>query len=207
VTKGRSIIILTLLAALTLLSATQQWVSVRLPDAGVQQELLSVPGTKAAPAVTALAVVAMAAAIAAAIAKKVGRYICLAVVVLAMAGVSALGFYVAAQPAAAAATMIAEKIGLSGHGVGAISTATAWPYVGAVLAALAALFGVYTLLRSRSWVTTARYTTQGSSAHDEAERRRREEYDSSKGRRTIDTRQAKSIDDWDDLSRGDDPTA
>ncbi len=206
-TKGRTIILLALFAAVCLVLATQEWVSVTLPDSGVQQELLSVPGTSASQGVTALGVVAAAAAIAAGIAKRVGRYICLGIVVAAMAAVSGLSVSAALQPGAAAATTIAEKIGLSGHAVGAQSHATFWPWVCAVTAALGCLLGLYAVVRSRTWVTTAKYEGQGQGAAQDSERRRRDEYNRSKGRSTINTRQATSIDDWDDLTRGDDPTA
>ncbi|MCB4207622.1 Trp biosynthesis-associated membrane protein [Arthrobacter sp. UM1] len=230
-TKGRSILLLTAVAAAVLLMATQTWVNVRLPDTGVTQKALTVAGTDASRPITALAVVAMAASVASAVAGRIARTVSLALVAVSLGIASALAFVVIGDPTAAASTKIAERIGLSGETSGATAQVTAWPAVAGATAALGALLALAVLVMSRRWTVTAKYQaapqdqTAGSATGDSVEPEpgsssgrvrerggqggsaedRREAVQ--RGSRAAGSRQAQSIDDWDDLTRGDDPTA
>ncbi|WP_312179919.1 Trp biosynthesis-associated membrane protein, partial [Arthrobacter sp.] len=77
-----------LLAAAAFGATTRTWLDVVLPQAGVNTPDIAVAGSEAATAVTAFAVVAMAAALAASIAGKVARWIIAGVLLVAGIGVT-----------------------------------------------------------------------------------------------------------------------
>lgn len=220
-TKGRSVLLLTAVAGAVLLMATQTWVNVSLPDTGVTQKALTVAGTDASRPITALAVVAIAASVASAVAGRIARTVSLVLVALSLAIASALAFAVIGAPTAAASTKIAERIGLAGETSGATAQVTAWPALAGAAAALGAVFAVLVLVMSRRWTVTAKYQAAGTAAGDSVEpepgagsrrspSRRNgggEAAGEERGSRAAGSRQAQSIDDWDDLTRGDDPTA
>ena len=155
---------------------------------------VSVPGSSAAPGVGAAALVVGAAALAAAIGRRVGAV--LAGIALVGAAVlvaaSVLGFLGdPAAPLEAAAGEISGVPELTGEARTAV-----WPYVTLVLATAVAAAGVVTLVAGRSWQSAGRRferaappparRSAASAATDERDR---------------------AMDDWDALGRGEDPSA
>ncbi|GAA1348990.1 Trp biosynthesis-associated membrane protein [Falsarthrobacter nasiphocae] len=196
-TKGRGVFSLMLLTALTLLAGTQTWIRVKLPEAGVQQEILTVSGADASKPVTALVVVALAAAVAAAVGGRITRIVSLVMVFGSMALAAVLSAFVANGPLMAASAKIAETIGIEGSSSGAEATATMWPVVAAVLAGLAALYAAALGVVSPRWETTAKYSAGADGQPGRA---------GAEGPRRV-SAQSEAIDAWDDLTRGEDPTA
>ena len=197
-TKGRAVMLLVLFSAATLLATTQTWVNVSLPDTGVTREDLTVRGSDASRAVIALSIVALAASLAGAAAGRVARTVTLVIATLALAGASVFSFAVFVDPSQAASGKIAEAIGISNHNGVAESLATAWPVIAGVVSGVGALVAAALVWLSRTWSVTGKYQHNGIGTDTAAARGSSQESS---------TKQAQSIDAWDDLSRGDDPTA
>ncbi|MCG2624078.1 Trp biosynthesis-associated membrane protein [Arthrobacter sp. I2-34] len=176
-------------------TTTQTWLHVQLPQGGVQTPDLSVAGSDAATAVTALALVGVAAALAASIAGRVARVVTALLLGLAGAGIAWTCLRILAEPAAAASGAIGKATGMIG---GAASiTLTPWPALAAVAGVLMVLCAVWIVAAGRRWPATRKY---GAAAKARAQGR---QADGSPADRSgpVD-----EIDSWDQLSRGNDPT-
>lgn len=189
--QRRAIVVLaTAAAALAAFgSTTQTWLSVTLPQTSVQTPSLQVPGSDAATAVTAFALVGLAAGLAASIAGPVARWIIGALLLVAGAGIVWSSLNVVADPPAAAATAIGEAIGVTGQ-AGVSVTVTAMPWLAAVAGVLLALCAVWLLVAGRGWTAARRYEKSAGRG-------------AAKKPGTADD----EIDSWDRLTRGDDPTS
>ncbi|MEU3332146.1 Trp biosynthesis-associated membrane protein [Glutamicibacter creatinolyticus] len=174
-------------AGLGLWAATRTWVLVDVQATTVQVPQIVVDGSQAAPAVTALCVVVLAAALALLIGGKVVRYVIGAISVLAGAGVISAGLNGALNPRGAAAGAVAEATGLKD--IVADYQVSAWPMVVAVAGALIVLQGICVLLAAGHWSKTTKYDRVRSEAHPTGESPRNDR-----------------ISDWEQLSAGDDPT-
>jgi len=180
-----------LLGAAAFGTTTQTWLDVVLPQAAVETGDIAVAGNEAATAVTAFAVVALAAALAASIAGKVARWIIAAVLLVAGIGITTASVSVIADPAQGAAGAVGKAIGVSGS-TGADITLTAMPYLAAAAGVLIALAAVWLAVASRRWAVSRRYAAQPATGA------------AAKGESTeppID-----EIDSWDRLTKGEDPT-
>lgn len=183
-----------LLALTVFATTTQTWLTVQLDSGQLGQgrlgqgpgSELAVPGNKAATAVTALALVALAGGIAASIAGRVARYVITALIVLAASGIVAAAATVMADPLAAAQGAIAEATGVSGGP--ADVTATVFPVLSIVAGALLGCVALVLIPAGRRWKARTRFDQQ-SAAGGQAP-----------------TGPIDEIDAWDRLSRGDDPT-
>jgi uncharacterized membrane protein (TIGR02234 family) len=210
--KGRrlklSLILLVLAASgLALLSWTGVWVHARLltGTSGATAQNLDVPGSSAAPALTALALAGLALAGALTIAGPAIRAV-LGVLQVLLGGCVAWTAVIAiGDPAAASASTVTAATGVAGEKsvlAGLEGAAlTAWPFVALAAGIVMALAGVAILATMRSWpAATSRYQAarfapaQGSEAPGED----RGATGQAAGSRAVDT--------WDDLSRGGDPT-
>jgi len=89
--KSTLVLAMTVLALLVFGATTQTWIEVQLDPNGASNSNLHVQGNKAATAVTALALVALAGGLAASIAGKIARW-----VIAAIIGLSAVGIILAA---------------------------------------------------------------------------------------------------------------
>jgi uncharacterized membrane protein (TIGR02234 family) len=190
-------------AGLALLSWSQTWFELRLADVVAQGsgDAIAVPGSVASPALAALGLAGLALVAALAIAGPGIRIILgvlevvLGACVLLAAGVS-LG-----DAVAAVAPAVTDATGVSGSGptaeLVADVAATAWPAVAVAGGVLLIVAGVAVLVTGNRWPSSAR--RYRAARLDEAD----ESASSSTGARATSDR---SIDDWDDLSRGDDPT-
>jgi uncharacterized membrane protein (TIGR02234 family) len=182
--------------AVGIVSSTQTWLWVSLEDGG---SALAVPGASAIAVLAPLSLAVLALGAALAIVGPVLRYVFGALAVAIAALLAWLTAQVAfVHPTSAVAGTVTEATGISGEDAVAALVEqvqpTAWPFV--TLAGWIVLLaaGVLTLVTGHGWrgsgrryqtdaaATTATGTGTASRPHD-------------------------AIDSWDDLSRGEDPTA
>jgi uncharacterized membrane protein (TIGR02234 family) len=192
--KYGAILLLAIAGGLGVLAATQNWYVLHLAQAAGHPDPLPVPGSHAAPALTALSLAGLALAGALALA---GRLIRIVLAVLAaLLGlcvlISAIGAM--SNPAATGIAVVTKATGVGGDAqvVRLISSvdASAWPVVAVVSGALFVLLGVAVVVTGSRW--------PGTSHRYEAVRL-------APSNRPANARDA-AIDDWDELTRGDDPT-
>lgn len=193
--RARSLAVVGMLlaGALGVIASTQTWIDVTLADGA--QQALAVPGSDAIPVLTPLSLAALALGAALSIVGPVLRYV-LGALALAIAG--ALGVTTAqlllTMPVSATAATVTEATGISG--VDAVAdlvssmSLTPWPAVSLLAQILLAAAAVFTLVTARRWQGSAgrKYRTAADAPADTS-------------------RPHDAIDSWDDLSRGDDPTA
>ncbi|MFJ2507781.1 Trp biosynthesis-associated membrane protein [Arthrobacter citreus] len=180
-----------LLGAAAFGTTTQTWLDVVLPQAAVETGDIAVAGNEAATAVTAFAVVALAAALAASIAAKVARWIIAAVLLVAGIGIATASLSVITDPAQGAAGAVGKAIGVSGS-AGAEITLTAMPYLAAAAGAVIALAAVWLAAASRTWAASRRYAAQPATGAAAKEASTQPPID--------------EIDSWDRFTKGEDPT-
>ncbi|WP_066298269.1 Trp biosynthesis-associated membrane protein [Arthrobacter luteolus] len=180
-----------LLGAAAFGTTTRTWLDVVLPQAAVNTPDIAVAGSEAATAVTAFAVVAVAAALAGSIAGKVARWIIAVVLAVAGIGVAYASWAVVQDPAQGAAGAVGKAIGVSGA-AGAEVSLTPMPFLAAAAGVLIVLAAAWFAAASRSWPVSRRYAAQpatGAAAKDESTQPPIDEIDS-----------------WDRLTKGEDPT-
>ncbi|MDQ0028810.1 Trp biosynthesis-associated membrane protein [Arthrobacter bambusae] len=183
--KGNVVLAMAILALAVFGTTTQTWINVRLDPAAAANADLHVQGSKAATAVTALALVSLAGGLASSIAGKVSRWIISTIIVLASAGIIVAAVMVLADPLGAAQGTIAATTGISGGQAAASSTV--FPVLAVVAASLLALCGGLLPLAGKYWKARTKYDVAGRAART--------------GSGPVD-----EIDSWDSLSRGEDPT-
>jgi hypothetical protein len=225
---ARPAVIITALAGvgLVVLAGGRPWVSQTLPGVpGVTRATAS--GNQAAPAVTAVALVAAAGAVALALTGRVTRRIVAVLLVVAGLGVVGLTVTVLQDPAQAVLPAVQNATGRVGSpppGPAAVLTGWIWPaLVGGVLVVVG---GVTALFGSGRWGSTGRRfetaggpatvtvttptealpspaageTTGAAETTDQAPT-------AAQGSASARARRDSDLDAWDALSRGEDPTA
>lgn len=203
--RVKLLLIVAVLAAsgLALLAWTQVWVEVDVAAAAAATHL-TVAGSTAAPAVTALALAGLALAGALTIAGPVIRSVLGALAVLLGLSVLIAALAPVTDPAAASAPAVTAVTGVAGaqsvRADVAGATVTAWPWVALLGAVLLAAAGIGILLTGRRWPGSTRgqqtrFVPAGA-AMDTTDRHAAPAAPS-----------ADAVGDWDQLSRGDDPTA
>ncbi|WP_327316578.1 Trp biosynthesis-associated membrane protein [Microbacterium timonense] len=186
--------------ALGVISSTQTWLTVVLRDGA--HHALDVPGASAVPVLAPLSLAVLALGAALSIVGLALRYVFGALsVVMAVVLAWLTARVVLERPVSAVASVVTEATGIAGEqSVGALAasiTATAWPVVTLVGWVLLVLVGVCVLATAHTWSRTGRrYRTDDVSRTGAAP-----------GPRPHDAAGSRAIDDWDDLSRGQDPTA
>ncbi|MFI5085170.1 MAG: Trp biosynthesis-associated membrane protein [Actinomycetales bacterium] len=204
--------VVTALAAFA--TTTQTWVHVKLAQGVVQQADLNIAGSKAATAVTALALVALAGALAASIAGKVARIIIAVVMLLAAAGIVASGAAVLADPQGAASGAVGAATGVTGQATAA--SVTVFPWLAVVAGVLLAAASVLVVLAGRHWKQrVSKYETAAPAAGGAAVPGAEDASAPAPAPGVTDpaaaaaAREAEPLDDidsWDQLSHGTDPT-
>ncbi len=216
-------------SALALLAWTQTWVATTIfsHSGGAQQ--LDIDGATAAPALTALALAGLALGGALTIAGPIIRVVLGVLEVLLGVSVGIAAFGAVSDPTNASSAAITAATGVAGThaGDGVVSTSlTPWPYLAIFAAAIMVAAGIAVLVTSSRWPgASQRYRasrlepvsgadgatggttggTTGGAAHGTAPdatvppARPDAKIDTS-------TSSGDSIGDWDDLSRGEDPT-
>jgi len=192
-----SVVLALAAGAIGIISSTQTWLTVLLND-GAQEELL-VPGATALPLLAPLSLAVLALAAALTMVGTVLRY-AFGVLSLVLAGTLIwLTAQVAFEPGTPhVAGTVTEATGITGDKgvsrlIGSI-TVTPWPALTLAAWVLLLAASILILATAHRWTRTGRRydtaDTPGRAATGPA------------GSRPHD-----AIDDWDDLSRGDDPTA
>ena len=185
-TKGMVILGGAVLAILTLVASTQVWFGVTLVDGTA----LDVDGQVAAPALATLALTSLVLLGALSIAGRVFRVILGALESLIGVGVMFSGIAAASDPVAVSAPAISTATGLAGTNsvaelVDGIDGGL-WPWLVVACGALMVVAGVVILVVSRRWPLSSRKYQAVRLEPADAERT--------------------SVDDWDSLSGGNDPT-
>ncbi|MEI2268299.1 Trp biosynthesis-associated membrane protein [Microbacterium sp. No. 7] len=172
--------------ALGIIGSTQTWLEATVDDGSPVP--IAVAGADALAVVAPLSLAALALGLALTIVGRVLRHVFAVIAVALGAGLGWGAFRIASQrPVDAVAGPVTDATGLSGEkSIAAIVTevtATPWPAVTVAASALILLGGVLALATAHRWSSAGRkYRT-----------------DRAAGPRD-------SIDSWDDLSRGEDPT-
>ncbi|NNC10568.1 Trp biosynthesis-associated membrane protein [Planctomonas sp. JC2975] len=212
--KYSVILVAVLASALVLTASTQTWYTLHLTAASGHSGTLTVSGADAAPAIAALSLAGVAFGGALALAGRVLRYV-LAVLGIVLAA-SIIGSVASAMvdPAATGITVVTKATGIAGDaGVRAViagADATAWPAVALVAGIVLALAAIAAAVTAHRWPTASRRygATQDASApihQDDSAANAEDDDQLSAADQRARARDA-AIDDWDELSRGDDPT-
>jgi uncharacterized membrane protein (TIGR02234 family) len=210
-TENRRVKYLTLLAlvvgsGLGLLSATQTWFTIQVTDVANHAGTVTVAGSAAAPALTALSLAGLALTAALAIAGPAFRVVLALLGILLGASIVYSALAVLGDPLRAAGGAITSATGVAGEAslrrLVQSTTTEFWPWlavVGGVLVVLAELDGA----EPETGAADAG-TGDDEAAGDEREARAAAESDAPEEPTALDRDAA--IDSWDELSRGDDPT-
>lgn len=190
-TKTLTLLAGILASALTLLTWTQEWFHLAVTGTDTALTALSVPGSTAAPDLSALSLAGFALVAALAISGPALR-IAFGVIQVALgAGVVASSVIAIQDPVSASAAAVTKATGVSGPDsiaalVSSVDT-SAWPVVAVILGVITAVIGIVTVFTVRRWPgTTRRYDAVGGERGKES---------------------GGSVSDWDELSGGSDPTA
>ena len=203
-----SVVVTLLCGALGVISSTQTWLTVELQDAA--RHVLDVPGASAVPVLAPLSLAVLALGAALSIVGLVLRYVFGALAFFIGAVLAWLTARVAFEhPVSAVASVVTESTGIAGEAsvakLVASIDATAWPAVTLVVWAVLIVAGGFVLGTAHTWSRTGRRyrTDEAAKAAPAADSTAR----SGDGSRPHDAAGSRAIDDWDDLSRGEDPTA
>ncbi|MET1015706.1 MAG: Trp biosynthesis-associated membrane protein [Leifsonia flava] len=191
--KYKVILVIVVGAALALLAATQQWFTLTVASGAGGSTELAVSGAVAAPALSALAFAALALAAALAIAGPFIRIV-LGVLGVLLGGSVILSTTLAlGDPVAAGASVVTGATGVSGsdsvHELVSSVGGSAWPVLALVAGIVIALGAIGVLVTTRRWPASAR------------------KYQAVRLESTEVSAKDRAVDEWDELSRGDDPTA
>lgn len=199
-----AVILLVLAAsALALLAWTQVWITADALQPGSAAKTLAVTGSTAAPGLTALALAGVALAGALTIAGPIIRVVLGLLEILLGLSVGLAAALALGDPAGASAALITAATGIAGKesvtdGVVA-SVSTPWPYLALVAGVAMAAAGLIILVTARRWPGPgSRYQAVRFAAADAS------------GATATDLSgdpSSDAVDDWDGLTRGEDPTA
>jgi uncharacterized membrane protein (TIGR02234 family) len=199
----KSTLVLAILGAsgIALLAWTQTWASVTLTADGPAQPALEVSGGIASPALTALALAGLALAGALTIAGVVIRVILGMLQVLLGVCVTVSAALAIVDPVGASAAAVTAATGIAGtestRAAVNGATLTLWPFVALAAGVLMVLIGLAVAVTAKRWPgQTSRY-----------ESTRFEPATGPGAPATGAARPRDAVDDWDGLTRGDDPTA
>jgi uncharacterized membrane protein (TIGR02234 family) len=235
--ENRRVKYLTLLAlvvgsGLGLLAATQTWFVIEVKDVANHAGAVTVAGSAAAPALTALSLAGLALAAALAIAGPAFRVVLSILGILLGVSIVFSAVSVVGDPLRAAGGAITTATGVAGEAslrkLVESTTTAFWPWLAVVGGALVVLAGILAVVFVRAWPgPSRRYQARfagedgrsaedavaelsdgddaGDGAADDDEEAREAAADGTPDTpNTLDRDTA--IDSWDELSRGDDPT-
>lgn len=198
-------------SALALLAWTQTWVLADLIIQGTATARIDVTGSTAAPALTALALAGLALAGALTIAGPVIRVVLGVLETLLGVSVFLAALTAVIDPAGASAAAVTAATGIAGHesihaGV-ASATLTGWPYLALAAAGIMVVAGIGVLSTQHRWPgpTTRYQAVRLVPASTDADAASASDGVAPAGDSAA--RRSDSVGDWDDLSRGEDPTA
>lgn len=185
-------------STLALLAWTQVWVNTVVSTSGTDTLTLAVDGSEASPAITALALAGFALAGALTIAGRIIRVVLGALEMLIGVSVFLATFQVTGNPALSSSSAVTKATGIAGNdsilGVVSKATVTPWPYLALAASGVMLLAGVGIIVTSGRWPgPTRRYQTARMEPAAAA--------------RVAQDRAPDPVVDWDELSRGQDPTS
>jgi hypothetical protein len=195
-----SVAVAVLCGALGVISSTQTWLTVVLEDGA--QHVLEVPGASTVPVLAPLSLAVLALGAALSIVGLALRYVFGALAAL-IGGILAwlTARVVFEHPVSAVASVVTEATGITGESavarLVASIDATPWPAVTLVVWVVLVVAGGFVLATAHRWSRTGRRYRTDDTARSA----------SPAGSRPHDAAGSHAIDDWDDLSRGEDPTA
>lgn len=160
--KGRVVLLTIVSAAIVFASTTQTWLSVNLPEQAVPTPDLTIAGSEAATAVTALALVALAGALASTIAGRIARLAIAVIILAAAAGIIASALSVIADPRASSESQVADATGIIGGS--AQTSITVFPAIAVAGGLLLAISAIVIVLAGRYWGRTKRFDTDASTS-------------------------------------------
>ncbi|PYG02334.1 trp region conserved hypothetical membrane protein [Georgenia satyanarayanai] len=194
VTRGRAVVVVLVLGAVTFGLSLLPWASALVPTV-LAEQTVTVTGGDAAPATTATGLAVLATALAVALGGRwVSRLCAVALVALgALLAASAVGFLLDPRPPVLAAAATVSGV----REISAEPSTTVWPYVTVVAGVLVAAAAVLVL-------RAARTTTAGTRRFERAPGAGARPGPAA-GAETRDER-VRAMDDWDALGRGEDPT-
>lgn len=195
VTRTRALWALLALGGLALAATSATWVDTQVATALRPDVAVAAAGTRAAPVVSAAALVLLACGPALALTSRAGKYVVLAVALLAGAGVAAGALGVVVGPEAAARSAAADAAGVTD--LTAPVTLTPWPWVTAAAGVLAVLVAGAAALAARRWPEASRRHERGAARPGD---------DVGAGHGTAGRDEPDPAEDWDALTRGEDPT-
>ncbi len=217
--KTLAILAVLVLSGLTFLAWSQSWGSLTIVGGSTSAATLDVPGSVAAPALSALALAGIALAGALAIAGPIIRIVLGALEVLLGASVLASAIGALTDPVAAGAAVVTTSTGVAGtqsvRDLVTESTTTPWAAVTVGLGALMIVAGLFVIVTVRRWPAAGRkYQAVAFEAEDgrrsadpadffEDETAQEER---SGGSPTATAARDAAVDDWDSLTHGTDPT-
>ena len=222
-----SLILLILVASgLALLAWTQTWVNITIGAQTGVELALEVDGATASPALTALALAGLALAGALTIAGPVIRLVLGVLEILLGVSVFIASYSVVQDPAAASGPAVTDATGIAGnHSIELSVTAasvTAWPFVALVGGVVMVLAGLAVIVTSRRWPgSTQRFQAVALAPTDASSAAALAGAPDASAVQTNTPPQANvqasqsmtadeaadAVVDWDELSRGEDPTA
>ncbi|WP_374946925.1 Trp biosynthesis-associated membrane protein [Agreia sp.] len=225
--KGLMILGVVVVSALVFLAWSQSWGTVGVTGDGASGRTLDVPGATAAPALAALGLAGLASAAALAIAGPVIRIVLGVLQVLLGASIALSGAGPLIDPVTAGAPVVTAATGVAGkesiRAIAESEAVTAWPVVAIVLGALLAALGVAVAVTTTRWPTSGRRYQSARFASEDGRVRGADDLldlvdDETDPDETTPgvaespddaavRRKAASVDNWDSLSRGTDPTA
>jgi uncharacterized membrane protein (TIGR02234 family) len=184
-------------AGLVVLAAGRTWATARVAGAG-GSGAVPATGSSVAPGTTALALVAAAGGVALLTSGRVLRLVVAVVLALAGAGITVLALMSAADPVGAVAPAVSRATGTTQAPDAGSAHVTGWPWAAAAGGALVAAGGVLALVRGRTWAAPSRRYDRdaGPSASPVP----------AVGTAATAAARDASLDAWDRLSDGDDPT-
>ncbi|MCS5719483.1 Trp biosynthesis-associated membrane protein [Herbiconiux sp. CPCC 205763] len=227
--KALAILAVLGLSALTFLAWSQSWGTLTIVAGTTSAATLDVPGSVAAPALSALALAGIALAGALAIAGPIIRIVLGALEVLLGASVLASAVGAVTDPVAAGASVVTTSTGVAGtqsvRDLVTVSTTTPWAAVTVALGALMIVAGVFVIVTVRRWPQASRKYqavafegADGQRSADPADFFDDEPVDSTETRADAPsapptstrppatTARDAAVDDWDNLTHGTDPT-
>ncbi|MCS5720402.1 Trp biosynthesis-associated membrane protein [Herbiconiux sp. CPCC 203407] len=216
--KLLTIVTVLLLSALAFLAWSQPWGSLVLVAAdSTSERVLEVPGSVAAPALSALGLAGLALAGALAIAGPVVRIVLGALEVLLGASVLWSGTGALTDPVAAGAAVVTTTTGVAGtssvRALVEVGEQSPWPAVTVALGALMVVAGLVVIATVRRWPSAGRkyqaVTFQGADGRQSGDLADFFDDDPDAGpphRTPATTARDAAVDSWDDLTRGTDPT-
>ncbi len=190
--KSLSIVAVLAVSGLVFLAWTRDWFVLEVTAGGTSDVPVIVTGETAAPALSALGLAGLAAGAALGIAGRGFRVVLGLLTILIGGSVVLSGVLAAFDPVGASASAVSAATGIAGREsvagvVGSVSVSI-WPAVAIAVGVLLALAGLSVLLTSRRWPGPSR------------------KYEAMRLQQTEEGAPLDSVDSWDELSRGDDPT-